>query len=77
MTTITQSQFDSLKNIIYNVLLDGTDKGEGADMGEMGNCMEAADNMASEWITKENIELMDDDKHILEMAEFHAHKNTL
>lgn len=59
-SVITATQYDSLKNAIYNALLDSTETEDGFDMGEMGNCMDAADLLIKEWMSKEGVTILDE-----------------
>ena len=55
MTTITQSQFDSLRNEIYESLISNPDYG----LGEMGSCRDEAERIIEDWMEKESITLID------------------
>ncbi len=51
MTTITEKQYESLKEIIYDSLIANPENG----LGEMGACRDEAERIADEWMEKENI----------------------
>ncbi len=55
MTTITERQYDSLKDKIYSLLISNDEM----DMGDMGNCMDAASNLVTEWMDENNIVITD------------------
>jgi len=53
--TITQAQAQALETKIYDLLMQNPEM----DMGDMGNCLEAASDLVSEWIVENNIQLID------------------
>jgi hypothetical protein len=48
-----QTQIESLRTMIYNLLISNPDVG----MGEMGECRETADELVDEWINLNNINI--------------------
>jgi hypothetical protein len=52
---ITKEQANKLKGSIYAMLMDAPDM----DMGDMTNCMEAAELLVNEWIELNNITVKD------------------
>lgn len=49
--TITEHARKSLENDIYQLLMENPEM----DMGEMGNCIEAAESLVGNWIEQNNI----------------------
>jgi hypothetical protein len=45
---ITEEQRTSLEDAIYNLLMENPDM----DMGDMGNCREAAETLVNNWINQ-------------------------
>jgi hypothetical protein len=56
-TQLTTNQIQALEDKIYRCLMEGQD-----DMGEMGNCREAANSIVIEWMAKYRIEEADNPK---------------
>lgn len=56
MTQITQAQYDSLRNEIYDLLMSAPEMG----MGEMGECHDAAINVVDTWMGKNKITLVEE-----------------
>lgn len=54
MKQITEQQFNSLADIIYETLIQMPDMG----MGEMGECRDTAESIINEWAEKEGIEII-------------------
>lgn len=53
METITAQQYESLKLIIYNMLMGNPEMG----LGEMADCMIAAEMAVDEWMEKESLKI--------------------
>lgn len=53
MTTITAQQYESLKLIIYNMLMGNPEMG----LGDMGDCMTASEMAVDEWMEKEGLKI--------------------
>jgi len=51
MTTITENQYLSLKQCIYESLISLEENG----LGEIGDCQDEAERIINEWMEKENI----------------------
>lgn len=57
MTKLTTTQVASLESKIYDLLIQNPEM----DMGDMGNCTEAASDLVANWIQENNIQVIAED----------------
>ena len=61
MTQVTEAQIKALENKIYDTLICGHDEeGNEFGMGEMGEVHDTAQEIVSEWVTENNIEIIEE-----------------
>jgi hypothetical protein len=64
MTNLTETQIEILKNEIYETLMAGYDnEGNEMGMGEMGECLDTADTIINDWVTKAGITIIENNNN--------------